>query len=254
MSAITYLALSLTKVFWKHEHPDGHRTLDNGLLQLLIFLYSWLDCRPGNVWWGTPSTGQELPACSMATYRIDCVRCKFPQLLTSYLYCPTKKVPLTACNTCPLKSAPPIHKFYLYIRSHKTRLSVTARRNKEWQIEKFWGENKVTTSACRPTERLSGKFGKLRLVTCELKHWSALMRTFCIFQLWKHGEDWPEHVPQKGRYWEVYKLPLIIAMDSDSIFLVGNCLVIIILFAIQVFLFNIENLDTSDHKRAGKGS
>ena len=64
------------------------------------------------------------PACFVATYRIDCVRCKFPQLLTSYLYCPTKKVPLTACNTCPLKSAPPIHNFYLNSQSQDKCYSI----------------------------------------------------------------------------------------------------------------------------------
>ena len=35
----------------------------------------------------------------------------------------------------------------------------------------------MTTWACRPTERLSGKFGKLRLLTFELKHCHVLMKT-----------------------------------------------------------------------------
>ena len=51
----------------------------------------------------------------------------------------------------------------------------------------------MTTSACRPTERLSGKFGKLRPLTCELKHCHVHMRTFDLSLLhFSTLETWTE--------------------------------------------------------------
>ena len=75
-----------------------------------------------------PSTGQ--PACLLASLlapwqliELIASAVNFPSCWPHTFIAP-QKVPLTACNTCPLKSAPPIHNFYLNSQSQDKCYSI----------------------------------------------------------------------------------------------------------------------------------
>ena len=89
---------------------------------------------------------------------------------------PHKKVPLTACNTCPLKSAPPIHNFYLNSQSQDKCYSIEKpRRMTNRKVLRGKQGDHMSLPSDRKVVRQIWQIAPL--LTCELKHCHVLMKT-----------------------------------------------------------------------------